>query len=157
MVLPWAAARPCAICRPVLHHLRVRQRALHQLLTEGFAVEQLGHDEQHSGVLADIEDADDIRMRQRRDGPRLAVETRGHQRIAGDMRRQHLDRYLPVQAGIARAIDLPHPARAERVDDFVRTQPGRGSQWHSGGNYVRAATGCLITDRRSVIGTIPHP
>ena len=38
------------------------------------------------------------------------------------MRRQDLDRDVPPQLGVARAIDLAHAAGAERRDDRVRAE-----------------------------------
>jgi len=44
--------------------------------------------------------------------------------------RDHLDRDVPPEPGIARAPDLAHAARAEGRDDFVRAEAGSCGEWH---------------------------
>jgi hypothetical protein len=48
---------------------------------------------------------------------RLAPETRQPFGITGDGRRQHLQRDLPLQVGVGRAIHLAHAAFAQQRDD----------------------------------------
>ena len=45
---------------------------------------------------AEVEDGQDVRMIERRHGPRLALERPAHQRC-GEMLRQDLERDLPLQ------------------------------------------------------------
>ncbi len=40
-------------------------------------------------------------------------------RIVGEVLRQHLDGYIPVQRRVPCLVHLPHAARAERLDDLV--------------------------------------
>ena len=48
-----------------------------------------------------------------------------------------LDRDVPAQPRIVRAVDLAHAAHPElRVDD-VRTYGGTGNQGHGGGSIIR--------------------
>src|SRR5262249_42287132 len=49
-----------------------------------------------------------------------ALETGG---VVSQIRRQHLDRHLAREARVTRPPDLPHPARAKRGEDFIRTEP----------------------------------
>ena len=53
---------------------------------------------------------------------RLPSETREAIRIVGDAGKQHLDRDLTIQFGVASAIDLAHTPRAEEGDNFVRAE-----------------------------------
>src|SRR5438034_8622161 len=72
--------------------------------------------------MADIEQRADVRMLERRDGARLALEAITELRVGSELSRQHLDRNGPVQRRVARAIDLAHPARPERREDLVRAE-----------------------------------
>ena len=61
------------------------------------------------------------------------IQSRGRQRfllessetavIVSDAFRQHFDRDVAIEAGIARAIDLAHPACAKQRKDLVGAEP----------------------------------
>ena len=55
-------------------------------------------------------------------GLRLLLEPAEPIRIGRRLRGQDLDRYLPPEPLVARAVDLPHPARAERAENLVRAE-----------------------------------
>ena len=61
-------------------------------------------------------------MVQRGERLRLAFEARQTIRIGGKQLRQDLQRHVAVQARIARAIDLAHPAGAEHGLNLERSQ-----------------------------------
>jgi len=63
-----------------------------------------------------------VRMIERREDSRFALESSHAFRIEGKRFGQDFDRDDAAQLGIARAIDLAHPARAEGADDFIRTE-----------------------------------
>ena len=69
-----------------------------------------------SGILEPV-NRTDVRMIQRREHLRFALEPRQAIRIAGKCRRQDLDRDVAIQLRIARAVDLAHPADAEQAVD----------------------------------------
>ena len=46
--------------------------------------------------------------------------------VGGERRGQHLDRDLAAEPRVARAVDLAHPAGAERRDDLVGPQASAG-------------------------------
>src|SRR5215472_17934394 len=46
------------------------------------------------------------------------------------MSRQNLDRYSAVEPRVAGAVDLAHPARSERSNDFVRPEFGARCEDH---------------------------
>ena len=48
------------------------------------------------------------------------------------VRRQHLHRHRPLQPRVPRLVDLPHPARSDRRQDLVRTEPRSHRQTHVG-------------------------
>jgi hypothetical protein len=58
-------------------------------------------------------------MIERGHGADLALEARSRGRITGNLGRQHFQRDAAIQPGVARAIHLAHPARAEGLLDFV--------------------------------------
>ena len=59
-------------------------------------------------------DRADVRMIQRRERPRFALESRQPRRVAGERLRQHLDRDLAAELAVARAVDLAHAADADQ-------------------------------------------
>ena len=63
-------------------------------------------------------------MRERRDRFRLALEAGQRVGIGRDGLREDLDRHVPVQLLIPRAVDLPHPPRAQRREDLVGAEAG---------------------------------
>ena len=63
-------------------------------------------------------------MIQRADGSRLLFKTPQPVRISDEGARQHLDSDVAAKARVARLIDLAHPARADKGDNFVGTQQG---------------------------------
>jgi len=54
------------------------------------------------------------------------VEARHAAGVVGQRRRQGLDGHVTVQARVVRAVDLAHPARANRRRDFVGPQVSAG-------------------------------
>src|SRR5215469_8507943 len=69
-------------------------------------------------------------MIQRRNRAGLALKA-GFQLSAGrKMSRQNLDRYSAVEPRVAGAVDLAHPARSERSNDFVRPEFGARCEDH---------------------------
>ena len=52
---------------------------------------------------------------------------------ADERRRQHLDRDVAFEPGIARPVDLAHAARAERREDLVGTDQCSSDDGHCGG------------------------
>jgi hypothetical protein len=69
-------------------------------------------------------------VRERGDRFRFALESQERRRAVGETRRQYFDRDVPIELGIARAIDLAHPAGADGAEDLVRTEPGSDRQRH---------------------------
>jgi hypothetical protein len=61
----------------------------------------------------------DVRMTQRRQQASLALETREAFAIGGEGCREHLDRHIPAECVIVRAIDFSHAARAQSRADLI--------------------------------------
>ena len=83
-------------------------------------------------LLADVVDRDDIGVIKR--GRELRFTCEALSGIEVDVIRDELDGDDTAQAGIARAIDLPHSARAESADDLIRAEP---SSWGKGHAQLR--------------------
>ena len=102
-----------------IHRFADGQGSIGDPLAQGLALEQLHHRVGMAVALPDVEDRQDVGVRQRRNRVRFALEARQRLRISGDGRRNNLDRDVAIQPPVARAIDLAHAARAERSDDGV--------------------------------------
>jgi hypothetical protein len=109
---------------------RQRQAVLADHRVERLAVDQLHREEEHAIGFFHRVDGDDVRMVERGNALRFALESGAAVRVRGGGLRQNLDRDRAIQPGITGAIDLAHCARAERRHDFVRTEPTAGGQGH---------------------------
>jgi hypothetical protein len=69
-------------------------------------------------------------MVERSRGARFVLETTGAIRIIYDQSRNHLDRDVAAEPGIARTVDLSHPAHRERGDDLVRAEASTVGEAH---------------------------
>src|SRR5262249_35276463 len=115
-----------------------RQRSASEERVERFAGNELEDEEALAAVLFDPVDRGDVRMIQRRQESRLALESRQRIRILRQRRRQRLDRDLPPQAWVGRAIDIAHPSRSQRIHDLVGADASAGCDLQPL-NYTTAA------------------
>lgn len=72
-------------------------------------------------LMTDVVKRADVRMVQSRHRPSLTLEPLANFGIRRKMIVQDLDRDSSIEPSVSRAIDLPHPARAERGRNFIRT------------------------------------
>ena len=77
-------------------------------------------------IVSVLLEGETLRERLSEGALRLQLEAAQPLGVARDLGGQHLERHGAAQPGVARAVDLAHPARAERRDDFVGTQGGSG-------------------------------
>ena len=75
-------------------------------------------------------DRGDIRMVERREHLRLALEACEPVGIAGEELGKDLQRDVTIELRVARTIDLAHAARAECRDDLVGAETRTGGQRH---------------------------
>ena len=73
-------------------------------------------------------DCGDVRMIQQGEYSRFALKAREPVGVGRERLGQDLDRDGSVQLCIARAIDLPHPAFADRRGDFVDAKTRAGAE-----------------------------
>ena len=74
-------------------------------------------------LMSDVMQGADMRMAQRGDGARLALEALPRTLVGAHVRRQYLDRDRAIQPGIPSLVDLTHPARADEQLNLVDAEP----------------------------------
>jgi hypothetical protein len=148
--------------RSDLEHLFERQRPAQQTRGQRLALQQLQHEVVRLALAADVEERADVRVAQRRDRLRLALEPRAPLLVLGELARQHLDRHAPIEPRVFGAPHLAHAAGTDRSDELVgsktRTDANRGS-FHRlkpsadasarPASFERAVAHCCDLDRRS--------
>ena len=113
----------------VLDRLTCGDRPFPQTLAKRLAVEELHHGVHLRAVDAVVVDREDVRVGQRRDGLRFALEASEPIGIGREELGQDFQRNIAIQPRIVRAVDLAHAARSDGGDDFVNTNAGAGGQW----------------------------
>ncbi len=111
--------------------LLLRQGALLQPVGERLAFEVLHHQVVDAVLLADVVEGADVGMVEGGGGAGLTLEARAAVGVLGEVRGQDLDGDGAVQARVARAVDLAHPARAKGREDLVGTEARSGRERHS--------------------------
>ena len=107
-------------------------------LGERGAVEKLHDQKTDFGVVvvpggpfaADVVERADVRMVERRDRFRLALEALPHLVARRDVGMDDLESDQPIETGVPGLVDLAHPASPEGAEDFVRSQTCAGVQDH---------------------------
>jgi hypothetical protein len=97
---------------------------------EGLPGHELHHDEVDPVRGLDLVDGDDVGVVERGGRAGLVYEAGAAGRIREPIRGEDLDRHLAPESGVGGAVDLAHPARAERRQDLVRTETMAGGQSH---------------------------
>jgi hypothetical protein len=90
-------------------HARRREPAGRDVVRERPPLDQLHGQEAHAVRVLDRVERDDVRVVERGDRPRLALEAGEAVGAGREVGGQHLDRDLAAQAGVARAVDLALP------------------------------------------------
>lgn len=126
----------------VVHSLLLGDRTGVELPTQRLALKKLHHGVRDPPLRSEVEDGQDVRMRERRDRFRLALEACQRGRIGRDGLREDLDRHVPVQLLIPRPVDLPHATSAQRRKDLVGAEAGSGCEGqcvvdHTSGTVAR--------------------
>ncbi len=112
------------------HRLAPGQRRAAEAVAQRLALQQLGDGVGEALLRAEIMDGQYVRMRQRRHSFGLPLKTGQGLRVFGHMLRQDLDRHVPAQPGVPRAIDLSHPPGPDGRHDFIRAETDAGAQCH---------------------------
>jgi hypothetical protein len=124
--------RSQAMCdlQGIVERLAQCERASAQALAQGFALQQLGDNVGRAFVCADIKNCENVGMIQGGGGESLLLESTQAVSIDRYSRRQYFNGDLAFQAGIARAVDFAHSARAQRSDYFIRADLRARGQVH---------------------------
>jgi hypothetical protein len=86
-------------------------------------------------------DSKNVRVIQSRRSERFLFEAPQPVFISSERCGQQFDRDLPIHTSVTRAIDLTHPARAERREYFVRAESSLFGECHStNSNFIEAAS-----------------
>ena len=101
-----------------------------ELFRQRLALDQLQDDRRLAVGFVEAVDRGDIGVVQRREQLRLALESRDAIRVGHESVGEDLDRDVATELGVARAIDLAHPAGAEWRDDFIRPEARTVSKQH---------------------------
>ena len=109
-----------------------RQRAARDPLRQVLTLDQLHHERPRVARTLEAVDLGDVGMIERRQRLGLALETRQPLGVAGNRRRQRLQRDVAAQRRVARPIDLAHPAGAEQGQHLVRSDAGADLNRHAG-------------------------
>ena len=107
---------------------RLRRPA--DLALQRVPVDQLQGEERPAGVLADLVDLDDVRVREPGDDLGLGPEPVVVAVVGVAAGPDHLQRDEPVQGGLAGLVDDAHAAAADLADDLVArdADPARGGR-----------------------------
>ena len=127
----WAASSASAICRAMASASRTAaracaSRAIGERLRERLAVHQLENQEPDAVGFFEPVDRADVRMVQRGEHPRLALEAREPIRVARERARQDLDRDVASELRVARPVHLAHAAGAEQRLEVISAEGSTG-------------------------------
>ena len=107
--------------------LRAHRAALRHDLLERRALQVLHRDEVVAVLLPGVVDHDDVRVRERRGGARLALEERDRRRVTAQVVGQALQRDDAAQPRVARPVHHAHRAAAELLEDLVAARARAGA------------------------------
>ncbi len=121
-----------------LHRPPPRERPFLEPGLEGLSLEELRDGPEDAVLGAHVVEVEDVRVRERRDGPGLAVEAGAGDGVGGQAVREDLDRDVAPEPGVAGLPDLAHPSRAERRENLVRTEAVACVERHVTGTILSA-------------------
>jgi len=117
----------------VVESLARGDRSAAQAVAQRLTLKQFRDNLGRTFTRADVEYRENVGMVQGCGGQRFLFESAQAVGVAGKSLRQNFDGYFAFKAGVAGAVDLTHPARAERGDNFVRTKFGARGLVHRAG------------------------
>jgi hypothetical protein len=123
-------------------HVRGGKHTAGESLSECLALHQLHHQVVGVTLAPDIEQRADVRVVERRDRLRFALEPRANLCGRAHVLLQHLHRHVTSEPRVATAVHLSHAARDERGDDPVGAEPRAGRERH--GRLSAASQFCTM-------------
>ena len=118
----WAASSASAICRAIGMASLTGIGPSRNAIGERRTLDELQHERLKSIGFFEAVNRRDVRMIERGEDLRFALEAREPLLIEGEAVGQDLERDVALERRVARAIDLAHTARAERGQNFVRAE-----------------------------------
>ncbi len=111
------------------------QRAALEPSRQCLSLEILHHEIVDIAVPSDVVKRADVRVCQRRNRLRFAVEPVAERGVGGERSRQDLDRDRPIQARVTRPVHFAHATGANRRLKLIRSKADAGSQSHEIRDY----------------------
>ena len=108
---------------PEAEYLCERQRPAFDTCGQRLAFEQFEYEVLGVVLSADVVQAADVRVIERRDRLGLALEPCAELRVTRQLRREHLHGDLAVEARIAGLIHLAHASGPDQGEDLVGAEP----------------------------------
>ena len=108
------------------------KRSVGECLPQRPALDPFHRDPRAAVGLADVVDRDDGLMIERGGRAGLELESTTEGRVSGQSRRDHLQRDVTAEPGVAASVDFSHPSDAEESLDFVRTDAVAWREGHAG-------------------------
>src|SRR4029450_269190 len=93
-----------------------------------FSLEQFRHRIRGAMCGAQVENREDVGMRERGNGLGLPLEAREAARVVCDEAGEDFDRDITIQLRVACPIDLAHPPCTDLAEDVVATEARAGSE-----------------------------
>ena len=121
-----------ALCdlQRVVHGLLLGDRTRVELRAQRLAFQKLHNGVGDAVLVAEVVNGKDVRMRQRRDGLRFALEPCERIGIRGDGLGEDLDRDVSIELLVPRLVHLPHPASTDGGEDLVGAEMGARAKRH---------------------------
>jgi len=107
-----------------------RQRSGSKLLINRLAGDELHHQEQFTGLLADFVDFADERVIERGGGRSFAAKAFARGGVRRQVCWQQFDRDLAAELGVLGAVDFAHSTGADLGDDYVGAELVARGVWH---------------------------
>jgi len=114
----------------VVNRFALRQGTTVKCLAQVFPLQQFRNQKWRAVVLADVKHRQNIGMIQRRHGARLLLETVKAIRILRKGFWKNLQRDIPPEPSVVRAVHLPHATSAQRRLNFIGAEFRPNSEGH---------------------------
>ncbi len=128
--LPVGRREPFGHLKRDVEGLAQRKRSAGQKRAQRLALQKLRDDERNGALFPDVEEGEDVRMREGGDGLRLLLETGKGARVVRDDLGQNLDGHVAAQPRVPGPVDLTHSPRAQGCEDFVGAETGARADCH---------------------------
>jgi hypothetical protein len=116
--------------RGVRETLSERERSGGEAFPQRFPLEKFAHEVGRTVMTTDVMDRQEVRVVEAAEGARLPLEALQPLGVGGEVGREDLDRHVPREFRIPRAIHLAHGTGARQRDDLKASESFSGWQSH---------------------------